>query len=265
MRFQTPKDLARPRVDRDTRISLAGWRLGDLRRTVIVKRGAAGASRGASPIACTHGRPIDGSLAIRWVSGNPDEQTLVAATDVTGEIIVWDLVRRAARMKLRGHLRSSRAMALSPDGQSLAWADRWKPLIEVWDLRAGRCKLVLEATECCFALAFSPDGSLIAGVGRNLHRLKAWDTRTGHERRVLDPEIVAATAIAFSADGRLLATCGNDSRIRLWDLASGRERLTLATKGSLVVDLRFSRDSTILAARELFSGVEHWDLTALSP
>jgi WD40 repeat protein len=206
------------------------------------------------------GIPIHGTSVLEI---SLDEQTLVAANNVTGDIVVWDLVRGGARMRLRGHPWSSRAIALSADGQSLAWADRWKPLIEVWDLRAGRRKLALATTDFCQALAFSADGSLIAGAGLNRHRLKAWDTSTGHERRVLDPEIVAGRAIAFSADGRLLATCGHDSRIRVWELATGCERLTLPTKSPAVLDLRFSRDSSTLAACESPSGVELWHLTAL--
>jgi WD40 repeat protein len=224
---------------------------------------------GPDVIACelsAGGRDRPLGIPIRAVSLleiSPDEQALVAASEVTGEIIVWDLAHCAARLRLHGDFRSSRSIALTTDGRILAWADRWRPRIEVWDLRAAHRKIALKSTDCGVALALSADGSMVAGAGRNGDRFTVWDTSTGQERRILDHEIIAAKSVAFSPNGRLLAAFGDGSLIRVWDLATGRERLSLPTKSPFVLDFRFSRDSSVLVACESPSGVEHWNLGAM--
>jgi WD40 repeat protein len=63
------------------------------------------------------GLPIHKTTAIAIT---PDGRNLIATSDATSEIVVWDLAHGTAKMTLRGHASPPSAIALSPDGGSLA-------------------------------------------------------------------------------------------------------------------------------------------------
>lgn len=199
------------------------------------------------------------------VAMTPDGQTLVATSDVTSEIVVWDLKRRTAKMTLRGHSSPPTAMALSPDGRSLASAEKMMPAILIWDLGTGLARLKLPAPGRRRVLSFSHDGAWIAAAGVGGHRARVWNSATGEERRLITPGSDACMGATFSADGRLIATTGHDGSVRLWDVASGEERQCLACKEPLLLDLVFAPDSKTLAARGFTTGLLRWDLTPRAP
>ncbi len=115
------------------------------------------------------------------------------------------------------------AMAISPDGQYLAYASRcWylgyntPPTLEVWQIDGDR-QYRLEVPDCVSSLAFSPDSRLLAiGLRNGLIQLR----QVEDGKHLKDKEHIAA-AIAqlhFLPEGQGLLFATQQSRqVHLWD------------------------------------------------
>ncbi len=129
------------------------------------------------------------------------------------------------------------ALALSPDGQLLAYSDHRvqfpvaHEVVVVWDVASGREKYILKGHKAYIAtLAFSRDGKTIVSAcsRRNADREPVvqvifWDVTKGSLKREM--ELKDAVFIRYlSPDGRVLATSAGaaETALDVWDLASGK-------------------------------------------
>ena len=126
------------------------------------------------------------------------------------------------------HFQDVNALALSPDGQTLALggpdgvtrivdARSAKPLGEILDGGAGPVDV----------LAFAPDGRRLA-VGHQQGEVALWGLSEG---RLMSPiahfpgHRGSVFALAFDPEGRRLASVGGDKMVEVWDLDEVRDRL----------------------------------------
>ncbi len=90
-----------------------------------------------------------------------------------GSIDLWNLRSGQFEQTLRRHSGLVFAMALSPDGSTLASAS-WDMTIVLWDMRTGRELRALDVGTPLYGIAFSRDGKTLAASGVD-GILRMWD------------------------------------------------------------------------------------------
>jgi WD40 repeat protein len=99
-------------------------------------------------------------------------------TLVTGEreITFWDIESRSSRQRLHGHRTGTLALAVSPDGRTLASAGYQGEGLKLWHIATGEELMSLPLKLRISPggpnlLAFSPDGKLLIAGGADEHGL----------------------------------------------------------------------------------------------
>jgi WD40 repeat protein len=161
-----------------------------------------------------------------------DRLYLAAAGLGGGELQVWSLAGdRATRVSWPADLTRITALALSPDGATLALGDRSGGITLVETARGtikSRLKQIDASDGVITALAFAPTGRplLVAGTKQGTVLLYPLDgpepslplRLTGHRGGVLN--------LAFGVTGRRLASSGEDKVVNVWNLDRLGQELT---------------------------------------
>jgi RNA polymerase sigma factor (sigma-70 family) len=116
--------------------------------------------------------------------------------------------------RLPGMTRFDLPARFSPDGKTVAY-NRLEPdenereEVVLWDVAAGKERLVPRSPEGLRAGGFSPDGTVLSTTGPNGGDLRLWDAVSGRQRPAL-PGVASSVSTQYSPDGNLLAvTPGN--------------------------------------------------------
>jgi WD40 repeat protein len=154
------------------------------------------------------------------VTFTPDGKLLVSCRDGTDAraVVLYHTATTREMAVLRGHKLSVRAVAVSPDGKTLASAggelDGGGPPgggeLRLWDLSGENPKLQAELaghTDIVFSVAFSPDGKTLASVSRD-KTVRLWDLsgQKPAEKVKLPVTLFNYYSVSFSPDGKMLAT-----------------------------------------------------------
>jgi WD40 repeat protein len=161
---------------------------------------------------------------------------------------------------LRHHTARVRALAVSPDGRTLAIAAGRSRRIALWDAAAGNARGMLQGHFAQVTrLAFSRRGGLLASV--DLHGgLRLWSADTG-QLRVAQQGLSSDAPLVFAPDGRTLAVAA--AGVNLLDPATGKGKPPLPQRGfSWVLALAYSPDGRTLAVSTWDSTVRLWDPVA---
>ena len=155
-----------------------------------------------------------------------DGSTLVAgpfADRGEGNVVVWSVKEGKARFVLKGHKGPVFAVAVAPDGKTLATGGGnpvralAAPQLIVWDISTGKkAKSLVGFSSAIWALGFSPDGKLLAS-GISAGSVLVWETsswkRLGTMAAKKDEGIVA---LQFSKDGKRLVAGTSAGRVLEW-------------------------------------------------
>ncbi len=235
-------------------------------------------------------------LSFAFVPGRPE---LVSGGVAGSGVGIWNFETGTSETRLPATLEQVRALAISADGQRLAFAGSGRQVF-LWDLpQRVPLRVFDEARGEVRAVAFSPDASSLAfaGLDRVLHvvdsssyapqlarenpspiqalafsagsklwsgdrdgRLAAWDLLEKRQVLALKAHGDWVLGLAASADGRRVATAGADRRVRVWDAVDGHLLFDLAGHEGRVLSVAFSRDGRLLASGAEDKSVRIWEL-----
>jgi len=178
----------------------------------------------------------------------PDSKILVSGGPAD-QILVWDVSSRKLLRRLeRNGSKLVLALALSPDGKTLAVASG-DSKVALWNVTDWQLRpKTLDHEGVSLGLAFSPDSKTLAASAAK--EIILWDvasaTRLGPPLRKHDDTV---NAVAFSPNGEILASGSEDRSIILWNVATRQLLAVLPAKYSAHMrDVAFSPDGRILAA-----------------
>jgi WD40 repeat protein len=152
-----------------------------------------------------------------------------------------------------------RALAVSPDGKTLAYAEDLKGggrRLSLCALETGktRATMTLEGPGPVQALAFSPDGKHLTWALDD-GQVKIFDATTGKETQVANIKsgIEGARVLALSPDGQFLASGGTsrpreNPTLQMWLVEKGKLAFTVPGREGYVQTVAFSPDGKLLAA-----------------
>lgn len=161
------------------------------------------------------------------------------------ELTVWDantgqLVRRIPNIGQR-----SFAIALSPDGKTLAVAcgePGRSGEVRMVDWATGEVtSVVARSVDVILDVAFRPGRDEI-GVAAADHSVRIINYRNGELVRAYSSHADWVTAVAFSADGNKLVSASRDKSAKVFDLESGQMLINYAGHGLPVRGVAFTAD-----------------------
>lgn len=147
--------------------------------------------------------------------------------------------------ELRGHGGPVRAIAVAPDGKTVATGSFDTKTI-IWSLDTGEARDVLLFHEGeVSAVAALPNGHF-ASAGAD-GRIAIWQTGRGEPARILEGHTGPVADLELSPDGSMLASASWDTTVRLWPLAGGLARVLEGHRAN-VNALAFLADATLVSA-----------------
>ncbi len=151
-------------------------------------------------------------------------------------------LRLLLRCQLQGHEDEVLAVALSPDGRTLASVAQDRTIL-LWNMASGMMSRTLEG-DYLDRLAWSPDGRALAAVSID-HTIHIRDAASGKLRTKLEGPDARVFNIAWSPDGRGLASTYSDGILRLWN-PEGGEMLRIPV-GNDAYNIAWAPDGELLA------------------
>jgi WD40 repeat protein len=185
---------------------------------------------------------------------------------------LWDLAKNQPLPALHGHRGSVCALAISPDGRTIATGGGGPDCsVRLWDIAVRPERLPLRGHDGGpGTVVMIPDGRTLLWASRAARPpsrcvdVTVWDAELDEKRWLLQGHWEPIGCLALSRDGRLLATAagGKEDKpeLRLWDLASGRLLRELAAPAGLMTGLAFSPDGKKLAGSGWERTVSLWDV-----
>jgi hypothetical protein len=212
---------------------------------------------------------VDGKCLATTGKGNAPGSADAVTRPGSGEVNLWDVATGKLKATLGGHKCYLVAVAISPDGTTLASADG-HGYVKLWDTATWKEKATLAGSEGGdVGIAFSPNSKTLASSAGG--RVQLWDVATGSLQARLVGRKGEIRCLSFSPDGKhLVAGCGNPpmfwkkyGHAEIWDVETKRLISTWkATDGWKVSSCVFIPETHSLATGS-GDGIRRWDIGGL--
>jgi cytochrome c len=208
------------------------------------------------------------STAIRWsLARNAAEQVLrfhadavnavvllkdgrAATAGADGRIAIWSAGNPLPDIVLEGHTAPIAALALSPDGATLA-SGSWDHTVRLWPLAGGAPRVLDGHSQNVNGVAFAPDSRTLVSVSYDLS-VRIWPL-TGSASPAVVTMPVPLNAVAVAQDGEIAAG-GADGKV--YFLAPGGARTGEVAAGPRpVISIAVSPDGALVAAASIGGSV----------
>ena len=174
----------------------------------------------------------------------------VATAGADGRIAIWSPGKQQPNAILEGHTAPIAALALSPDGLTLASA-AWDHTVRLWPLAGGAARVLEGHTQNVNGVAFSPDGKTLISVSYDL-TVRIWPLdSTGSPSIVTLP--APLNSVVVSGDGEI-AAAGADGIIYFLT-GTGKANGEVAAGAIPVIAMAISKDGALLAAADVRGSV----------
>ena len=201
------------------------------------------------------------STAIRWsLTRNAAEQVLrfhsdavnavvllgegrVATAGADGRIAIWTFGKTEPDAVFEGHTAPIVALAVSPDGATLASAS-WDHTVRLWPLAGGAPRVLDEHTQNVNGVAFTADGRALVSVSYDLS-VRIWPL-SGAQTPTVVTMPTPLNAVAAGADGEI-AVGGADGKVYFLT-AGGAPAGEVAAGPRPVISIAISPDGALVAA-----------------
>ncbi len=178
--------------------------------------------------------------AVNAVALLQDGRAVTAGGD--GNIAIWTEGRALPDALLQGHTAPIVALAVSPDGATLASAS-WDHTVRLWPLTGGAPRLLEGHTQNVNGVAFTPDGKAVVSAAYDL-TLRIWPLDGGTPTIVTLPAPLSAVAVA--PDGEIVAAAADGKVYFL--TATGAVSGEVQASPTPVISLALSPDGSLVAA-----------------
>jgi WD40 repeat protein len=177
----------------------------------------------------------------------------VAAGDLKGDVIVWDLESRKIIAQLPGGGEGSLVgILVAVPGSDWFAAANSDGTVRLWDPdtpQAAQKTFGNAGGTPIATIAVSNDGANLVSVSEN-DEVKVWRLSDGEPIADFPGAPSSHSGVAFSRDGSLVATGAADGTIHLWRWTDGRKLTALRRHGDSVDRVLFRPDGGLLAASE---------------
>jgi cytochrome c len=178
----------------------------------------------------------------------------MATASADGRIALWNAGETQPRTVLAGHTAPIVALAVSPDGKTLASAS-WDRTVRLWSLAGGAPRVLEGHQQNVNGVAFLPDGSALVSVGYDA-TLRIWPLGAGSPLIVNLPTPLNAVAVAPDDE---IVCAGADGKAYVLSPA-GELRATIAAGDTPIIALAVSPDGALVAAAGIRGAVALVDL-----
>jgi WD40 repeat protein/tRNA A-37 threonylcarbamoyl transferase component Bud32 len=190
----------------------------------------------------------------------PDGSRLVTACGDDGLLRVREVASGRVVREIASGQKSVFALALSPEGGSVATIGDAGGDVVVVDLKTGEHARSFH-TGGLSKLAYSPDGRLLAVGGEN-GVVYLWNVAAGRHEADLEGHVGAVASVSFGPDGRRLVSAGNDATVRVWDIATRNCQTVLRGHPGDIFSAVFHPGGTRVASAGRDGAVWLWDVEA---